>query len=77
MPLPADFLWLHLGRPDPIILPILVAATTYILQKMTMMPATDERQRAQNSMMNLMMPLHLRLDHDQPAQRARTILRAV
>jgi hypothetical protein len=48
---------MHLGRPDPIILPILVAATTFILQKMTMMPAMDERQRAQNSMMNMLMPL--------------------
>jgi hypothetical protein len=57
MPLPADFLWLHLGRPDPLILPLLVAVTTYVLQKMTVMPATDERQKAQNSMMNMMMPL--------------------
>jgi YidC/Oxa1 family membrane protein insertase len=57
LPLNAEFLWLHLGRPDPIILPVCVAATTYILQKMTMMPATDERMRAQNSMMNMMMPL--------------------
>jgi YidC/Oxa1 family membrane protein insertase len=56
-PLPADFLWLHLGEPDPYpILPILVGLTTYVLQKMTMMPATDERMRAQNSMMNMLMP---------------------
>jgi YidC/Oxa1 family membrane protein insertase len=57
MPLNADFLWLHLGRPDPIVLPILVAGTTYVLQKMSALPAMDERQRQQNSMMNLMMPL--------------------
>jgi YidC/Oxa1 family membrane protein insertase len=57
IPLPGEFLWLHLGRPDPIALPILVAATTFILQKMTMLPPVDERQKAQNSMMNLMMPL--------------------
>jgi YidC/Oxa1 family membrane protein insertase len=57
MPLPAEFLWLHLGRPDPLLLPLLVAITTYTLQKMTMMPAMNEQQRAQNSMMNLMMPL--------------------
>jgi YidC/Oxa1 family membrane protein insertase len=56
-PLPAEFLWLHLGRPDPLIIPILVGITTYTLQKMTMMPSTDERVRAQNRMMNLMMPL--------------------
>jgi YidC/Oxa1 family membrane protein insertase len=57
LPLESDFLWLHLGRPDPIILPVLVAATTYILQKVTMLPATDDRARAQASMMNMMMPL--------------------
>src|SRR4051812_45441758 len=57
LPLHSDFLWLHLGRPDPIILPVLVAATTYILQKVTMMPANDEKARAQASMMNMMMPL--------------------
>jgi YidC/Oxa1 family membrane protein insertase len=57
LPLPADFLWLHLGQPDKYILPILVGATTYILQKMTMLPPTDERQRAQAQMMNMMMPL--------------------
>jgi YidC/Oxa1 family membrane protein insertase len=56
-PLPADFLWMHLGRPDPLILPISVAATTYILQKMTMLPPTDERMRSQNQMMTMLMPL--------------------
>src|SRR4051812_12803225 len=57
LPLHSDFLWLHLGRPDPIILPVLVAATTYVLQKTTMLPANDEKARAQASMMNMMMPL--------------------
>jgi YidC/Oxa1 family membrane protein insertase len=57
LPLESNFLWLHLGRPDPIILPVLVAATTYILQKVTMLPAADEKARAQASMMNMMMPL--------------------
>jgi YidC/Oxa1 family membrane protein insertase len=57
LPLESDFLWLHLGRADPIILPVLVAATTYILQKTTMMPANDDKARAQASMMNMMMPL--------------------
>jgi YidC/Oxa1 family membrane protein insertase len=56
-PLPAEFLWLHLGEPDPYpIIPVFVGLTTYVLQKMTMMPATDERMRAQNSMMNMLMP---------------------
>jgi YidC/Oxa1 family membrane protein insertase len=58
IPLQAEFLWLHLGRPDPyFIMPVLVAATTYLLQKMTMLPSTDERMQAQNRMMNTMMPL--------------------
>lgn len=57
IPLNANFLWLHLGRPDPLATPVLVAATTYVLQKVTMLPTTDERMKAQNSMMTLMMPL--------------------
>lgn len=57
LPLPAHFLWLNLGRPDAFVIPVLVGATTYVLQKMTMMPAMTEQQRAQNSMMNLMMPM--------------------
>jgi hypothetical protein len=57
LPLNAEFLWLHLGRPDPFALPIIVAMSTFVLQKISMMPATDEKQKAQNSMMNLMMPL--------------------
>jgi len=56
LPLPSDFLWLHLGRPDPII-PAFVAASTFALQKMSTLPTTDEKQRAQAQMMNFMMPL--------------------
>ena len=57
LPLPADFLWLHLGRSDPFILPVLVAASTFTLQKMSTIPSTDEKARAQAQMMNFMMPL--------------------
>ena len=57
LPLPADFLWLHLGRPDTFILPLLVAMSTFVLQKISTLPTTDEKQRAQASMMNFMMPL--------------------
>ncbi len=57
MPLPADFLWLNLGQPDQFVLPVTVAASTFVLQKVTMLPATDDKQRAQNSMMNFLMPL--------------------
>jgi hypothetical protein len=57
LPLPADFLWMHLGQPDPFILPVLVAATTFTMQKMSTLPTTDEKQRAQAQMMNFLMPL--------------------
>jgi YidC/Oxa1 family membrane protein insertase len=57
MPLPSHFLWMDLGSPDPFVIPILVGITTYVLQKMSTMPAMTEQQRAQNSMMNLMMPM--------------------
>jgi YidC/Oxa1 family membrane protein insertase len=57
LPLKSDFLWLHLGRPDVLFLPITVAATTYVLQKMSTLPAMDEKARAQASMMNFLMPL--------------------
>jgi YidC/Oxa1 family membrane protein insertase len=57
IPLDGSFLWLHLGRPDPFVIPVAVAISTYVYQKMSSMPATDERQQAQMNMMNLMMPL--------------------
>ncbi|HEY7268743.1 MAG TPA: YidC/Oxa1 family membrane protein insertase [Dehalococcoidia bacterium] len=57
IPLGEHFLWLNLGKPDPFIIPITVAATTYVYQKMSTLPPTDEKQAAQTNMMNLMMPL--------------------
>jgi YidC/Oxa1 family membrane protein insertase len=57
IPLQEDFLWMNLGQPDPFIIPLTVALSTYVLQKMSTLPATDERQAAQNQMMNLLMPL--------------------
>jgi YidC/Oxa1 family membrane protein insertase len=57
IPLPEQFLWLNLGQADPFIIPITVAASTYIVQKFSTLPPTDEKQAAQNSMMNIMMPL--------------------
>jgi YidC/Oxa1 family membrane protein insertase len=57
LPLNADFLWMNLGRSDPFIIPISVAISTYVLQKMNTLPAVDAKQAAQNQMMNLMMPL--------------------
>lgn len=57
LPLPADFLWMHLGSPDPVVMPLAVAVSMYTMQKLTQMPTTDEKQRAQQNMMNLMLPL--------------------
>ena len=57
MPLPDTFLWMNLGQPDPLAMPLLVGVTTYVLQKMTQIPATTDQQRAQNGMMNLLMPM--------------------
>jgi len=61
IPLASKFLWLDLGRPDPLyILPILTAVTMWVQQKM-MTPATsgdDDSQQAQLSQsMALTMPL--------------------
>jgi YidC/Oxa1 family membrane protein insertase len=57
IPLGSHFLWLNLGKPDPFIIPITVAASTYVYQKMSTLPQTDEKQQAQTNMMNMMMPL--------------------
>jgi|SRR5581483_5168618 len=57
IPLGEHFLWLNLGKPDPFIIPLTVAASTYVYQKAMSLPPTDEKQAAQNSMMNMLMPL--------------------
>jgi YidC/Oxa1 family membrane protein insertase len=57
VPLNDAFLWLNLATPDPLVIPLLTALSTYVLQKMTTLPARDERQQAQNNMMTLFMPL--------------------
>ncbi|MCI0845121.1 MAG: membrane protein insertase YidC [Chloroflexi bacterium] len=58
-PLDSSFLWLDLARSDPtnIIMPVLVFATTWVQQKMTMQPSTDPRQSGNQAMMLWMMPL--------------------
>jgi len=62
VPLEENFLWLNLAQPDVppygfFILPILVAASMWVLQKMSMVPSEDQRQKSMNKMMLWMMPL--------------------
>ena len=57
VPLNSQFLWLNLGAPDHLyILPILVFATMWLMQKMVTPPSTDPQQQAQSQMMLIMMP---------------------
>ena len=58
IPLNSSFLWLNLADPDPLpILPVLVGASMWTMQKMTSMPAIDAKQASTNRMMLWMMPL--------------------
>lgn len=60
-PVDSGFLWLDLSQPDPspIVMPILVAVTTWVQQKMTQMPSPDPRQQSSQTMMLWMMPIFL------------------
>jgi YidC/Oxa1 family membrane protein insertase len=58
VPLNERFLWLNLGQPDKYyIMAILVAATMWVLQKMSTVPTSDAKQQSMNNMMTWMMPL--------------------
>ncbi len=60
VPLEQHFLWLNLGGPDStMILPLLVGASTYVQQKMSMTPATNPQMQQQQQMMTWMMPMML------------------
>jgi YidC/Oxa1 family membrane protein insertase len=60
VPLDSRFLWLDLGRPDPLfILPVLVGVSTWVQSKMSAMPTADAQQESMNRMMTTMMPLML------------------
>lgn len=60
VPLKNQFLWLDLGKPDPLyILPILVVATTWFQQKVMTAPSTDPQSASMNQSMQIMMPLML------------------
>lgn len=60
VPLPSKFLWFDLGRPDMLILPILVAGTTWLQQKLTTAstpPAADPQSAQMSQSMMITMPL--------------------
>ena len=61
VPVSNTFLWLDLSKPDPspIVMPVLVAVTTWVQQKMTQMPSPDPRQQSSQTMMLWMMPIFL------------------
>jgi YidC/Oxa1 family membrane protein insertase len=58
VPLNSSFLWLDLAKPDPImILPVLVAASMWVQQKMMASPSMDPQQAQMNRMMQVTMPM--------------------
>jgi len=62
VPLKESFLWLNLAQPDVppngyFILPVLVAASMWVLQKMSTVPSADPQQQSMSKMMLWMMPL--------------------
>ena len=59
IPINSAFLWMNLAEPDPspFIMPVLVGASMWVMQKMTTMPSADDRQASTNRMMLWMMPL--------------------
>ncbi len=58
IPIDSSFLWLDLAARDSTpVLPIMVGVSMWLMQKMTTMPAMDERQASTNKMMLWMMPL--------------------
>jgi YidC/Oxa1 family membrane protein insertase len=59
IPLNNRFLWMDLGQPDPspIIMPVLVGASMWVVQKMMSTQGGDPQQQSTTNMMNWMMPL--------------------
>lgn len=61
VPLARDWLWVNLARPDAIILPILVAGSTWLQQKLTMSTsqaaAADSQAQQMSQSMMITMPL--------------------
>lgn len=58
IPLDSRFLWMDLAISDPslFVMPVLVGASMFVIQKMTATPSVDERQASMNRMMLWIMP---------------------
>jgi membrane protein insertase Oxa1/YidC/SpoIIIJ len=60
IPLNQHFLWMNMGHPDPTLLtPILVGASTYVQQRLSITPTNNPQQQQQQQMMTWMVPLML------------------
>ncbi len=60
IPLKSQFLWLDLAMPDPwFILPVLVAASSWLMQKVMTPPSADPQTQSMNQSMQLTMPLFM------------------
>jgi YidC/Oxa1 family membrane protein insertase len=61
VPLPNNWLWFNLAKPDAILLPLLVAGTTWLQQKLststTQAPSTDPQAAQMSQSMMITMPL--------------------
>ena len=60
IPLNQHFLWMNLGHPDPTYLvPLIVGASTYVQQRLSITPNANAQQQQQQQMMTWMVPLML------------------
>lgn len=60
IPLKSQFLWLDLALPDPFfVLPVLVAASSWLMQKLMTPPSADPQAQSMNQSMMLTMPLFM------------------
>ena len=61
VPLPREWLWVNLARPDAIVLPLLVAGSTWLQQRLTMSStqttSTDPQAAQMSQSMMITMPL--------------------
>ena len=62
VPLDGSFLWLDLAKyssqnPVPLLLPVLVGVSMFVMQKMTTMPSASPQQASTNRMMLWLMPI--------------------